>query len=445
MRAPLRRSVLLVPLTLALTALTAVIPLPSGPGPVAAAAATWNSGAYVGPRDTTELSQFGTWRNASATHATDFVDHSSWSSISDPSWAARGWAGTSYQVTWSVPMLPEGVGSVADGAAGAYNSYFAAMARALVANSQDDAILRIGWEMNGAWYRWTATNNPTQWISFYRQIVTAIRGVSGQHFRFEWSPILGSGKWGFNTESAYPGDAYVDIIAVSAYDQSWSRTPAQDVERWNDMLTMPYGWNWLGSFASAHGKPISVPEWGLSQRTDGHGGGDNVYFIERMHNWLSTHNISYETYFEFDQSADELHAMRIGNHFPNAAARYRQLWGGTSSSTGSTTSGPTGTRVSWFSDRRDDGALDGIRVNGRVYVFVRTADDATRVRFYLDDTDRSGSPMATETYAPFDLMGGTASAASPLDTSTLSGGTHTMTVVIDRPSGSTVSTATFAK
>ena len=47
---------------------------------------------------------------------------------------------------------------------------------------------------------------------------------------------------------------------------------------------------------------MTLPEWGLWQREDGHGGGDNPFFIEKMHAFITdpANNIAYQGYFDVD-------------------------------------------------------------------------------------------------------------------------------------------------
>ena len=118
--------------------------------------------------------------------------------------------------------------------------------------------------------------------------------------------------------------------------------------RWNGYVTQQNGLDWVASFAAQQGKPISIPEWGLSIRTDGHGGGDNAYFVQHMHDWIVGHNVAFQMYFEFD-APDGAHRL-MTNEFPIGSQTYRQLFGGappvTSSSTVPTTSTSTSTSTS---------------------------------------------------------------------------------------------------
>jgi hypothetical protein len=140
-------------------------------------------------------------------------------------------------------------------------------------------------------------------------------------------------------EAAYPGDAYVDYIGTDIYDQSWGSNYTDPAFRWNEYLTQKNGLNWVASFAGAHGKPITIPEWGLSIRSDGHGGGDNAYFIQHMYDWISSNNVAFQMYFEFDAS-DGAHRLML-TQFPIGAARYRQLFSGAAPATSSSSTAST--------------------------------------------------------------------------------------------------------
>ncbi|MEA2221386.1 MAG: hypothetical protein QOJ35_4012 [Solirubrobacteraceae bacterium] len=68
----------------------------------------------------------------------------------------------------------------------------------------------------------------------------------------------------------------------------------------------------------------------------------------------------------------------------------------------------------------------------KISVFTTPTTSATRVRFYLDDTAMSRSPRSTDSSAPFDFAGTAADgSATPLDVSTLSAASHTITAAID--------------
>ncbi len=65
-----------------------------------------------------------------------------------------------------------------------------------------------------------------------------MRSVAGENFRFEWNPDAGAfTQSGYSVAAAYPGNAYVDVIGLDAYDQSWA-TPQTPTNAWNQ-TTLP--------------------------------------------------------------------------------------------------------------------------------------------------------------------------------------------------------------
>jgi len=257
----------------------------------------------------------------------------SWSSMTDVNWWMQTWSASKYsgRVVYSVPMLPNSGGTLAQGAAGDYNGYFRTLAQRLVAGGSGGATLRLGWEFNGDWMKWTINvpNGAANYAAYWRQIVNTMRSVPGAHFKFDWCPNAGStwvGGKQLQAEAAYPGDAYVDYIGLDVYDASWIPNYNDAAARWKDYLSTGNGLRWHRDFAAKHGKPMTFPEWGLSNRyADDHGGGDAPYFIEQMHAWIKANNVAYHMYFEHaDPDGDS--AIFAGKT-PKAAARFKALFG----------------------------------------------------------------------------------------------------------------------
>jgi hypothetical protein len=267
-------------------------------------------------------------------YAHDYIHKGSWRSITDVGWLARQWteAGFGGRTVLTVPMLPNHGGSMQAGARGAYNRRFRLMARRLIAGGQAAAVLRLGPEFNGTWFRWSIAGRggSARYKAYWRQIVTTMRRVPGARFRFDWSPNGGSswvdgGKRRLHAATAYPGDAYVDFIGLDIFDQSWAPHSHSPALRWREFMTQTDGLAWHARFAAARRKPMTFPEWGLVKRRDGRGGGDNPYFVERMHEWIQTHPVAYHLYFE---SSDPNGDYRIfGGRFPAAARTFVRLFG----------------------------------------------------------------------------------------------------------------------
>jgi hypothetical protein len=101
------------------------------------------------------------------------------------------------------------------------------------------------------------------------------------------------------------------------------------------LLNGQFGLKFWKDFAAKHGKLFAIPEWGVNNRGDKHSGGDSVYFVERMHKFISApaNNVYFHCYFDV-QAGDGHHQLSPGIsgkeelEFPLASARFKELFGG---------------------------------------------------------------------------------------------------------------------
>ena len=290
-------------------------------------------GDYAGSGEPGALANFASITGTHPVLASDYLLRTSgWDGMDgtggSEDWMLDQWRGTGYRLVLGVPILPGGSGgTLAQGAAGAYNQYFTILAQTLVNDGAANAILRLGWEFNGTWYPWSVANNTDaqNFAEFWRQIVTTMRAVPGQQFKFLWNPD-GGGSSSWNLELAYPGSAYVDYVGTDVYDEYWgtSFTPQAS---WNNAVTQTWGLNWLTTFAAAQGKTIAIPEWSDDFRTDGHGLGDDPYFINQFSNWIAANNVAFTCIFSFNDTAGGQDNDITDGSFPNALAAFRSDFG----------------------------------------------------------------------------------------------------------------------
>ncbi|MCW2608717.1 MAG: putative beta-mannanase, partial [Frankiales bacterium] len=290
----------------------------------AATTGTALSGVYAGGIKVDAAQQFGTWRGKPVAVAGDFLPGGSWGEVEGPSWLLGAWSGKVDRLVLGVPILPGAKGSTtfAAGIAGSYDAHFTALARNLVDAGHDDAVLRLGWEMNGNWFPWSIIGHEAEFAAYFRRIVTTMRAVPGADFAFEYNPTLGAGSWGAKPDAAWPGDAYVDVIGLDVYDSQWGNSTMTPEARWSAVQNGTYALDWWADFAARHGgKPLGFPEWGLWETSgqNGGGGGDNPLFITKFLDWVDAHSVLYETYFNVT-AHDGDHLL---TNFPKAAAAYR--------------------------------------------------------------------------------------------------------------------------
>ncbi|HUI03565.1 MAG TPA: glycosyl hydrolase [Acidimicrobiales bacterium] len=268
------------------------------------------------------VTSFAATTGTRPTMAADYLNGSAGWSAMTATGGLTQWRGTGLRVVLGVPIIPDGAGgSLSGGASGAYNSYFVTLAQNLVSAGFSNAILRLGWEFNGNWYNWSVANptDAANFAAFWRNIVTAMRSVPGQAFQFLWNPN-GSGPTSYTPDQAYPGDAYVDYVGTDMYDNCWC-SPQTPQNAWAAQLTQAWGLNWLASFAAAHGKAIAFPEWSVDYRSDGHGLGDDPYFINAFASWITANNVAFTDMFAYDASDQQNNIL--DGRFSNALAAFK--------------------------------------------------------------------------------------------------------------------------
>ena len=264
-------------------------------------------GVYMGSGQPRAVAYFGIQTGSKPSLASDYLPRTEgWAGMVTARSLKRildAWSSTRYRLVLGVPMIPtrdgRPSGTLAAGAAGTYDSTFATLAQTLVHYGEGNAILRLGWEFNGTWYPWSVTTaaEAADFAAYFRNIVTAMRIVPGAAFRFVWNPT--SGPEPEAAQNAYPGDSYVDYIGLDLYDQVWG-IPMDPSLAWPRYVTETNGLQWLSSFAAAHHKPVTIPEWGLTVRSDGHGLGDDPLYVGKMAQWISTHDVAFTSYFNVD-------------------------------------------------------------------------------------------------------------------------------------------------
>jgi Glycosyl hydrolase family 26 len=284
-------------------------------------------GIYDGQSSPSGIETAASWLGSSNSikYAQDFIDATDFSHISNP-WQLSNWQNSPFTMVWGVPMVPCGAPStqcstnvsdydeVANGGA---DGYYKTLAQNLISAGFGSSYIRIGWEFNADWMGWGICDEQgdglSSWASdfvpAFRNIVTSMRSVSGGNFKFIWNPIdsTNSSCTGASLENFYPGDSYVDNVALDVYDGIGQTL--SDSARWTAMLDgvngggwtaekpasingqsfEGYGLNWLEAFGKAHDKQVGLPEWGLDMGGDNGGGGDDTYFMTQMANWIKAY------------------------------------------------------------------------------------------------------------------------------------------------------------
>lgn len=301
---------------------------------------------------------------SSIKYAEDFIDATDWSHISDP-WQLSNWKGSPFTMVWGVPMLPCGGPStqcatnVSDYnlvASGGADGYFKTLAQNLVSAGFGSSYIRLGWEFNASWMGWGICNQSgsglaswaSDFVPAFRNIVTSMRSVSGANFKFIWNPIDSSNSScaGASLENFYPGNSYVDVVALDAYDGIGQTV--SNAARWTDLLdgvngggwtaVIPnaingqqfqgYGLNWLAAFGKENNKEVGIPEWGLNSSGTNGGGGDDAYYMTQMTDWIKANATGPAIFWNYGGGTLQLDIPNYtSGGTPNATAVFKAAFG----------------------------------------------------------------------------------------------------------------------
>lgn len=312
---------------------------PSPSADPAAKASTAAMGAFLasGPEGVDRIAEMRRWLGGTDLRVGHtYLPGDLWSNIEGRpaflrSWAQWRRADEDRLFVLNVPMLERNEEGVPDaevrrllraGARGAYDRHFRTLAERLVRMGVPDTVIVLGWEMNGTTYTHRCGPDPAAWKAYWKRVVTTMRKVPGQEFRFDFAP--NRGRDAIPWTKCYPGDDVVDIIGMDSYDQPPGET-------FDDQVNQPYGLQHQVDFAAARGKPISYPEWGLFRN------GDNPEYMRRMLEWIDEHQPLYQTITDYCP-----HGVWQCERNPKASAVFRAALSARDEATPKPTPEPTG-------------------------------------------------------------------------------------------------------
>jgi hypothetical protein len=232
---------------------------------------------------------------------------------------------TGHQIILTINVVPSRVakhaGWTAECATGEYNMYARELARNLVSTGFGYSVIRLGAEMNGTWNAGSLGETVTewhQWAQCYAQEVKAMRSIRGAHFLFDWD--INAHYRNVPLADFYPGNAYVDIIGIDAYDaSSFHLPPISNLARWDVLTAQPAGLNEVQAFAATHGKPLSLPEWATCTWQ-----GDDGTYVTDMGVFIAKHDVAYQSWFDRGDNG----IFRLSQaEAPHSLAAYKEAFG----------------------------------------------------------------------------------------------------------------------
>jgi hypothetical protein len=270
-------------------------------------------GAYCG-NSVDGIKQFEQWLGRPVDGILGYTGNANWEDYDGSvGWAVGLWGAIDRTVFWSVPLIANGA-TLAQAGAGAYDDHYRKAAQTL-ANwrpQEPKLYIRTGWEFNGNWFPWSGQGKAADFAAAFRRFVTVFRSVSDR-FVFEWN--VNVGDVGMDPETAYPGDAYVDIIGMDFYWQP--SLPTNPQQAWSQIVSQKWGLAWHQNFAKTHNKPTTYSEWGIRSN-------DAAYYIQQAKIWFETHDVLFHTYWNAD---NEYPGKLSEGQYPSSGAAYKTAFG----------------------------------------------------------------------------------------------------------------------
>jgi hypothetical protein len=180
-------------------------------------------------------------------------------------------------------------------AAGDFRSYEVRWARQIRAYGRP-VVLRFAHEMNGGWYPWSAGvngNTAADYVAAWRHVVSVFRGQGVTNVSWSWSPNIpypGSTP----LEAVYPGDRYVDQVALDGYN--WGTS--QPWSSWRSFWDLFSGG--VTQLRALTAEPLYIAEVGSAEQ-----GGDKAAWVRDMFATLAVHpEVRGFTWFHHQKEAD---------------------------------------------------------------------------------------------------------------------------------------------
>ena len=250
--------------------------------------------------------------------------------IANSKYGYTSWVGEKSQrrqLVLAVNLIPNSLENVSNPltweqscAAGDFNSYATTLGTSLVTAGLENSVIRLGPEMNGVWEADFIGNSKVEqrlWSLCFANEVTSLRHATGEHFLIDWNPNACKGN--FPYANYYPGNAYVDILGFDLFDVG-CETPTTPLS-FSRLASEPAGLKRFEAFATAQGKPMSFPEWGLSTIPSG----DDPKYVDGIGSTVAKRNFAFQTYF--DATSANSKALPLGPRTPLSLAAYQKWFG----------------------------------------------------------------------------------------------------------------------
>ena len=292
---------------------------------------------------------------------TDYGAQVAWrESVTSAVHALRIWrevsVGSRRKMLWHQPLTIKGT-PLSDVVAGKHDPVFEVIATNIRNAGFYDAIINLGWDMNGEWPAWSATaTTKDAYIDAYRRVAGIFKRISPS-FRMCWSPARHTQA--LAPHDAYPGDAHVDLVGMTVHVVAPPLGPDMAEYFESNVIghgavpvagRQPYALAWLAEFAKLHDKRIVIPE--LAVGVDIPAGQppeaapilDDDVIVTRLADWITQNDVALHCWRDMPNTeGSSLHSRMSRSSLvtgskpshpaderPRLSTAYRKAWGSSS-------------------------------------------------------------------------------------------------------------------
>lgn len=262
------------------------------------------------------LAMVQTWLGSKPDHFHIFADGADWptaiTGVQTQLWGLA--AGGVFPFRWSLQLCVVGE-TLTQVAGGSADANFRTMGQMISESTTEQEIsIRLGWEMNGNWFPWSAlAGEAANFVSAWQRIVTLLRGIDSR-FKFSWCVSNGQA----DPTTMYPGNTYVDRIGVDVYQFSSEGT--EPYASWLNAMTV-FGTNltFMRDFAATQGKQLVIDEWGINT--------DNMeYYVGEMARYIWVNGLDWHGYWDKNAAA-QFQDKLSNNQYPGTGAQFLREFG----------------------------------------------------------------------------------------------------------------------
>lgn len=177
--------------------------------------------------------------------------------------------------------------------------FLAGRDRRLGTDDDRRAYLRLGHEMNGNWYPW-GQRSPERFVAMWKRVhaIFADLGLGPSHLQWMWC-VTNADHGPFAAEAYYPGDEWVDWVAVDGYN--WGSSTRTSKWQTPDEVLGPM----IARLRAQTGKPIALAEVAsTSLTTNGDEPAAKGQWITDLFAWVRTQPVRMVCWYNVDRDAE---------------------------------------------------------------------------------------------------------------------------------------------